>query len=251
MNTIDHDVLRRYLLGVADSETADDIDRRLFSEDEVFFERLLIAEDELIDDRAAQALGEEENRLFDSNFLNTEERRTKLEFALAVREYARTRRERRAGVWTWLGDHAAVPRWVLAAAASLVVLASGLAWQFGTAGRVPPALAVELSPGLLRDAGAETARVRLSSGCQIVHLDLATTPGRYTQYSASVHSDDGSPVWSQHGLSGAVRQGSVIVRLAVPCELLAEADYWVRLSGVSAGEAPSPLDRYDFRVLRQ
>jgi len=58
-------------------------------------------------------------------------------------------------------------------------------------------------------------------------------------------------IWSQHRLVGVPRDGSVAFRLTVPCDLLPEDDYWVRLSGLKPGAEPDPLDRYDFRILRR
>jgi hypothetical protein len=250
MNISSTDVMRRYLLGLADPESREALDARLFSDDQVFWERLTIAEDDLVDDYAAGELGAEESAAFASTFLCSEERRSKLAFAQAIRECARQGRPVRRGVWDWLRTPAAVPRWAAGVAASLVLMAAGLAWQINT-GILPPApLAVTVAPGLLRDAGAELARVRPSKGCQVVHLDLQAPAGPYTDYAATLHDQDGAPLWSQFSLAGTAREGMVVVRLAVPCDLLPEGDYWVRLSGVAPGQEPVTLDRYDLRVLR-
>ena len=84
-----------------------------------------------------------------------------------------------------------------------------------------------------------------------MHLDLTAGPEPYPAYAATVLDVNGAAIWSQHTLSGVARAGSVAVRLTLPCELLSEGDYWVRLSGLSPGQEPAPLGRYDFRVLRQ
>jgi hypothetical protein len=250
MNTSSTDVMRRYLLGLADPQSREALDQRLFSDDQVFWERLTIAEDELVDDYAAGGLGAEESAAFTSTFLCSDERRTKLAFAQAIREHARESRPARRGVWDWLRTPAAVPRWVAAVAASLVLVAAGLAWQLNTGIRPTAPLAVTVAPGLLRDAGAETARVRPAKGCQVVHLDLQAPARPYTEYAATLHDVNGAPLWSQFRLAGTAREGLVVVRLTVPCDLLPEGDYWVRLSGVAPGQEPATLDRYDLRVLR-
>jgi hypothetical protein len=115
---------------------------------------------------------------------------------------------------------------------------------------MPAAQAVSIAPGLLRDAGGEIARVVPTPGCQVVHLDLTTGAEPFPAYAATVYDVNGAALWSQHRLSGAAHAGSVVVRLTLPCELLPEGDYWVRLSGVAPGQEPAPLDRYDFRVLQ-
>jgi hypothetical protein len=251
MSTVSQDVMRRYLLGAADAETMREIEQRLFSDDQVFWERVAIAEDELVDECADGALEGEELALFDANFLVTAERRAKLEFARALGRYARQQEPRRHSLSDWLRVPAAVPRWAMAAAAVLVLLVPAVVWQFAPTGPRPASVAVSLVPGLLRAAGGEIVRVLPAPGCEVVHLDLTAGTEPYAAYAATVHDENGEAVWSQHKLTGVARAGSVSVRLTLPCELLPEGDYWVRLSGLSPGQAPAPLDRYDFRVLRQ
>jgi hypothetical protein len=250
MNSTANDVMRRYLLGLADPQSREELEQRLFSDDQVYWERLTIAEDELIDDHAAGALSEAESAAFTAAFLCSEERRSKLEFARAIRAYAREDRPASRGAWHWLRTPAVVPRWVTAVAASLVLMAAGLAWQLSTGTRPAAPLAVTVAPGLLRDAGADTVRVRPARDCQVVHLDLQAAAGPYPEYAATLHDENGAPAWSQFRMTGTLREGVAIVRLTVPCELLPEGDYWVRLSGVAPGQEPAALGRYDFRVLR-
>jgi len=250
MNAASPDVLRRYLLGGVDAGARDEIEERLLSDDRVFWERLAIAEDELIDDYAAGALDEAARAAFESRFLCTAERRAKLEFARALRDYARAKAATRTGVWDWLRVPAAVPRWAVAAAAALLLLVPGVIWQFVPAGRGPAAVSVSLAPGLLRDAGGEIARVVPEPGCQILHLDLAAGGEAYAGYAATIYDVNGGAIWSQHNVGGAARKGGTSVRLTLPCDLLPEGDYWVRLSGLAPGQEPAPLDRYDFRLLR-
>jgi hypothetical protein len=44
--------------------------------------------------------------------------------------------------------------------------------------------------------------------------------------------------------------GSSEMALILPAELLTEGDYYIQLQGIAPGAAPVPLQRYDFRVLR-
>lgn len=251
MNTTSHDVMRRYLLGLADPQSRDQLEARLFSDDQVFWERLTIAEDELIDDYAAGLLRDEEAVAFTSTFLCSDERRAKLAFAEAMRDCARERQPARRDAWSWLRAPAAIPRWVAAVAAVLVLTVAGLSWQLSL--RTSPAapIAVVLAPGLLRDAGSDAARVRPTPGCQVVHLDMQSSAGPYTEFAATLHDVNGAPLWSQFRLAGTTRAGAFLIRFTVPCEQLPEGDYWVRLSGLAPGQAPTALERYDFRVLRE
>jgi len=252
MNAVNQDVLRRYLLGAADAASSSEIEQRLFSDDRVFWERLAIAEDELIDDYAKDALDGDDQALFESRFLVTDERRARLAFARAFCDYAREHPAGRVGVRDWLRAPSSVPRWALAAAALLLMTIVPIAvLRVGSGGRAPAAFAVSLVPGVLRDAGTEVATIEVASGCQLVHLDLLAAANPYPAYSATVHDGNGMAIWSQHRLVGVPRDGSVAFRLTVPCDLLPEDDYWVRLSGLRPGEEPDPLDRYDFRILRR
>lgn len=253
MNAADRDALRRYLLGASEALTREEIERRLFSDDEIFWERLSIAEDELIDDYATGALDADDRVLFESHFLSTGERRARLEFARAIHAYARRRAPDRPGTWDWLRSPSAVPRWAMAAAALLVLtLLPAALWRMAPRDATPAVVAVSLSPGLLRGVGTSgVARVNLPQGCDVFHLDLLTGADAYATYSATIHEVSGEPIWSQHRLSGAAREGGVSVRLTLPCGLLPENDYWVRLTGVTPGQEPASLDRYDFRLLRE
>jgi len=252
MNAVNRDVLRRYLLGAADAASATEIEQRLFSDDGVFWERLAIAEDELIDDYARNALDGEDQALFESRFLVTDERRAQLAFARALGDYARAHSSRRAGVRGWLRAPALVPRWALAVAAGLLLAVAPIAvLQVGSGSRASAAVAVSLVPGLLRAAGHEIATIEVASACQVVHVELLAAADPFPAYSATVHDGNGMAIWSQHRLAGVTRDGSVAFRLTVPCDLLPEDDYWVRLSGLKPGEEPDPLDRYDFRILRR
>ena len=145
MNATDRDALRRYLLGASDALAREELERRLFSDDEIFWERLSIAEDELIDDYATGALDADDRALFDSHFLSTGERRARLEFARAIHAYARRREPGRLGAWRWLRSSSAVPRWAMAAAALLVLtLLPAAVWRMAP-GDVTPAVVVRLA----------------------------------------------------------------------------------------------------------
>src|SRR5687767_4378188 len=128
-------VLRRYLLGTIEPDVREDVERRLFSEDRIFWEQLCLAEDELIDDYVSNDLDDDERRSFEACFLSTEERQEKLGFARALKAHAggevdrdsqltglRRLRSRFAG-------NLAVPAWAAAAAAVLLIVLPGLTWQ--------------------------------------------------------------------------------------------------------------------------
>src|SRR5512145_2821737 len=74
------DQIRRYLLGVATPDEAEQVETDLLRGDENV-ERMLLIEDELITDYALGALGRRERELLEKNFFSTPERRTRLMIA--------------------------------------------------------------------------------------------------------------------------------------------------------------------------
>src|SRR5215213_4640229 len=79
-------LLRKYLLGDLDQGQQDQVEEQLFCDDS-FTERLSAAQDELINDYAANMLPEREQKLFEKNFVLSDERRNKIRFAHALELY--------------------------------------------------------------------------------------------------------------------------------------------------------------------
>ena len=244
----DESLLRRYLLGTVTAESRDGLEARLFTDDRLFWERVSIAEDELVSDYVQNALSGEEQQDFENNFLRTDERRAKVEFAKALHTYAEqpySSRESRSG---WLRRPMLSPAWALAAAALLVLVIQVPRYMAGGSGdgTTSGVVAVTLPPGLTRAAGGELTRVRLNANSRIVLLQLDQGSTTYASYRASVHHVDGDDFLAEVKLTPTPAG----LTLTLPAELLADGDYYVRLQGISAGAEPVQLKRYDFRVLR-
>jgi hypothetical protein len=242
------DVLRAYLLGRAAPATRESLEQRLFSDDDAFWERLCLVEDELVDRYVSGELDGEETTSFERHFLVTGERRARLELSRALFEYAQARKGQR-GSRGWLGRPLSFPAWTIAAAAALVLAVPAVVWHGATRGPVGDTSAW-LSAGLVRDVEGELARVALPEGCQLVRLHLDAGHWEHATYRATLHDVDGGPLWAQDRLAPAPVEGRRAVTLTLPCDLLPPEDYYVRLEGVTAGAPPAPLGRYDFRVLR-
>ena len=261
----DQSLLRQYLLGSATAESREALEARLFSDDRIFSERLSIAEDELVSDYVQRALNDAERQDFEKNFLCTNERRSKLEFLKALHAYAereassqprgetiraRTDRESR---WAWLRRPLVSPAWAIAAAAMLLLVIPVSRFVSSPAGPVSGSsvVATSLAGGLTRASDGELARVRLNNDSQIVRLHLASESSpRFTTYHASLFRVDDDVVVAEMRLTPGAETGRQEITLTLPAETLTEGDYYVRLQGVSPGTNPVPLQRYDFRVLR-
>ena len=251
----DETLLRRYLLGTVTDEARKDLDARLFSDDRIFWERISIAEDELVSDYVQNALNQVERQDFEHHFLCTDERRAKLEFAKTLHAYAAGTQPQshpaRESRWAWLRRPMVSPAWALAAAA-LLVLAIQVP-RFGarsTGDAASDVIAISLPAGRTRAAGGELTRVHLNANSRIVRLQLESESSRFAAYRAGVYHVDDDALLAEMKVAPPASAGSSEMALILPAELLTEGDYYIQLQGISPGAAPVPLQRYDFRVLR-
>jgi hypothetical protein len=117
-NTTDEEVIRRYLLGEVTPKERRRIQDRLF-QDSVFFNELLIIENELTDAYLFGRLNPQQRVQFEQHFLSTPERRRKLTIAQELKDYVRCQsveeghaagwlRRSLSLVWNYLTLHAAV-----------------------------------------------------------------------------------------------------------------------------------------------
>jgi hypothetical protein len=259
----DQSLLRRYLLGTAIPESREALEARLFSDDSIFYERLSIAEDELVSDYVQRALTDSERQDFEKYFLCTDERRAKLEFARALHAYAErsgdlersdaTKRSDtvRESPWAWLRRPLLSPAWAVAAAALLFLgVQVTRVGNSGDAVSGTNVVAISLPAGLMRAAGSELTRVRLNSKSEIVRLTLDPGSNRFDTYRASLFQVDDDAMVSETRLRPPSSTGKSEITLTLPAELLSQGDYYVKLQGISPGANPVPLQRYDFRVIR-
>jgi hypothetical protein len=84
---IDEKTIRQYLLGEMAEAEMSSFEEHLMTDDKLFG-LLLVVEDDLIDERAADELSAKEQARFDAYFLATPQRRERLQLALALHQYA-------------------------------------------------------------------------------------------------------------------------------------------------------------------
>jgi hypothetical protein len=89
VDNIDEELIlvRRYLLGALSDEEQDLLEKQFITDDE-FRERVLMTEDELIEDYLDNALSPEERERFTSHFLATPQQIQKLQFIKAMHHYS-------------------------------------------------------------------------------------------------------------------------------------------------------------------
>jgi hypothetical protein len=85
--TENNNLLRNYLLGELSEQEQEQVERRLLSEDD-FYEELLMAEDELIDDFVGDHLGPPDKSKFSQRFLTVPELQQDVRFARVLRKHA-------------------------------------------------------------------------------------------------------------------------------------------------------------------
>ncbi|HKP47516.1 MAG TPA: CHAT domain-containing protein [Pyrinomonadaceae bacterium] len=78
---------RLYLLGALSDPDSENFEQQLLTA-EGFYDELLAAENELVDDYLARRLRKDEQQMFERHFLNSPERAQKLRFAKALQRYA-------------------------------------------------------------------------------------------------------------------------------------------------------------------
>src|SRR5215207_2505261 len=79
-------MVRSYLLGTLKAEARAEIEERILS-DPATYEEISLLEEELIDQYVAGGLSKAEQRLFESNFLITDERQKNLRFGQLLKRY--------------------------------------------------------------------------------------------------------------------------------------------------------------------
>lgn len=79
-------LIRRYLLGELSEQEREQVEQRLLSDDD-FYQQLLIAEDEVVDEFVSDALTESERAKFSQRFLQVPELRQDVRFAAGLRKH--------------------------------------------------------------------------------------------------------------------------------------------------------------------
>jgi hypothetical protein len=275
LDSKEQQTVREYLLGQATQEDSSRVEERLLT-DGAFYEELLIAEDELIDQYLNGALPEHELERFESHFLLAPERQQQLRFARTLNKYLtaagaiskpeerlspeESYKERRVVTkpherpfFSFLPFRNPVLSYSLAAA--VVVLIFGISWvtvkNLRTSSSREPGnvFAVALEPGLIRDTG-EIKNFSIPPNSDTIRLQLALPDNQYQSYEAVLQDADGRPVTTSQGLQRQSARGQPTITVDVTANLLPPGDYRLKLSGLTSSNGDSEsVGSYSFRVL--
>ena len=259
------DRLIRYLLGDALPEAEQsDIEERYFTDD-VYFDRLLAVEDELIDGHVRGTLSESERARFETKFLESGRRRDKWEAQRAIAEFfrARARPENFLSACARLVRSLTPAARVLLASSALVLIAGvgvlgrgyfGLRREGDTL-RSRVAALERQAPGLPMVATFVLRAERLKSGpgneiqigsaarWVLLHLDLPAMASGYSEFDAALSTPEGLEIWHQNGLKANAGE----VEIGFPAQTLSHGDYVLSISA-NEGRRRILLPSYQFRV---
>ena len=251
------------------------VEERLMS-DSIFYEELLILEDELIDQYVRGRLSESDLATFEKYFLLSPEHRQKVRFARALSRYVDSAigedvsEERQIAKELVSPVKPAVPRadrsrsknrtfsfWpfqnpipVYAVAALLLVVIGGLSWmairsfQSVGPGRVFEATLVPV--GVIREGG-EMQTISMPPDTDTVRLNLVLPTDQYRDYGVELLASDGRSVLTQENLHSVEASAKKSLLVDVPAHLLNRDAFRLKLHARSAASFED-IATYTFRV---
>jgi hypothetical protein len=288
-DTKQQELIMQYLLGLARPEDLPSFEERIVT-DSQFYEELVIAEDELIDQYLSGELSESERERFENHFLLEPERQRKFVFGrvfnrlLDTAELAPDAAPLSEDVSEEIPDvpkpppkleHDILPRpvpsprpWYAAflpsqnpilsysLAAALVLVVGTVSWialkNWRSAGPQNPGkvLAVTLTPGLTRSEVNDIKRISVGPDVGTLRLRLQLTRDDYPNYRAALLSDDRSEVWTGDHLPVLNDGGIKFISADIPARLLTAGDYQIKLAGQTGNGSLESLASYSLRVVR-
>lgn len=267
--------IRQYLLGTLPAEQAEEFEKRLLIDGELY-EELSIAEDELIDQFLSGEMSVTEQERVETHFLRAPERRKQLSFARSLQRYVAANESgtlessesnvkapaesafgepeprKKRSFWSLLFPRN--PAVAFSLAGALVLIIVGGVWLanrlLNRQSQPQTVWAIELTPGLQRDNG-EIKSLAIPPNADTVRLELDLAEDQYQSYQAEVLNIDGRSVITSKDLKAQTVNRRRLVPLDVKPALLPPGEYRAKLSGQSAGGNLESLGSYPFKILRK
>jgi hypothetical protein len=271
--TEEQNAIRQYLLGQLSPAELPSVEERLLADSE-FYEEVLIAEDELIDQYLGDTLSLRDRESFEEHFLSSAERQRKLRFATALRKYvadSRTESQdeideenfvpvapvphvftRKDSFWSFLLLR--TPALAVSVACAILLVSGGalvIVKNYRQAKAPQSILAIELVPGLTRDGSEGIKRFAVPVGTGAVRFQLALSEDHYPNYEAILKDAEGRVVLKKGGLKGQSLNGHAAVVLEVDPSLIPPGDYQIKLNGTTANGSVESVAGYSFRVVNK
>lgn len=275
-------VIRRFLLGDVDEEERERIERRFISDRETY-EKIVVVEDELIEDYLEGSLTTADREKFLAQYGQTREEQRRLRIIQAIKQHAGARAKptqiatKTRSKWPVV---LSLPRlrnarfFVPVAAILIIVFVIGLVWlrdvrnqraqenkrltierelaELNSPSAVHPdtaqAVSLILAPITHRAAGPQPEH-RTRADVSILELKLLwIQKEQYSSYRAVLQRVGDGQQLSVPNLQVEKRDGSSAVLLKIPTRLLSRGLYQVSLTGFGSDHTPSHTEEYTFTV---
>lgn len=268
--------LRQFLLGNVDEEERERLES-LFITDSVVRERILAAEQDLIDDYLDGSLTSAEKQSFIQQYADTPVQKRKLRIATSIKDWATAQGKVsppsepvHASFWSRLRDIVwPKPAIAIPIAASAMVGVIALAFWLNSRmeshdtqlaiqeeivklnvpsslGQTPPKTSLELRPGSVRSGASQDQLViRPDSGIAELRL-LWNRPEQYPRYTAVVSRVNGKKLVTVPNLQPEADGKSI--RLRLPDHVLTTGSYQIELTGIADNGTKGLNEEYRFSV---
>lgn len=252
------------------------LEERLLT-DTVFYDELLMVEDELIDQYLSGEQSGAERESFEAHFILAPERQQKVRFARALKKYLSHIDELESedvvvaepspsgpvspvvpskSKRSFLPFLPANPILAYSLAATFVVVIGLVTWMAvnrlknPASGETGQVLAVVLTPGLSRslDSG-QIKKISIPPETQTLELQLELAKAEYATYRAEVLRSDQTMVAMVEGLKPATTSAKASITVSLSASLFKREDYSVKLAGKRADGIYEDVAGYVFRVL--
>ncbi len=266
-------VLREFLLGKVNDEERARIES-LFLTDPEAREKVLVVEQELIEDYLEDSLGTEDRETFLLRYGQTAAQRQQLRIDKAINDWAlkenASSQKVPASLSTWDRLRSMLrlrPQFVIPiATATMIAIVVGGVWLNSRMKRaaieqelaqlntevslrevLPNTASLVLSPIAVRSIEQQN-ELKKSPETRIVELNLPwIQKQRYPTYSAQIRRLGSDDAFMIRNLP-ATLEGPYAIRLRVPAQMLTRGQYQVLLRGVSAGGVADEIVEYQFAV---
>ena len=266
-------VLREFLLGKVGDEEAARIES-LFLTDSEARERVLVLEQELIEDYLEDTLTPDEREKFLLRYGQTAAQLQQLRITKAIKDWALRESSKKqivpVAISTWSRLRARLrlkPVFVIPiAVTAMIAIVCAAVWLNGRMKRaaIEQELAQLNTPASLREVPPQMVSMELppitarsleqgrefkkSTDSQTLELRLPwIQKERYSMYQADVRRVGGDESFTIHNLP-VENEGSSTIRLRLPARILSRGQYQVRLSGIDSGGIAGITEEYSFTV---
>lgn len=261
-------LLRQYLLGKVNDEERERIEK-LFLTDSQARDRVLAAEQDLIEDYLEDSLTTEDQEIFVSLYARTPEQQRNLRINKTIKDWAVTESQTTpngASIWSrFLETIRLRPAFVVPiAVAILVAIVVAYVWlnrrmeywaiekevaQLNTPASLSQTpsdmVTLQLAPVTLRSGAAQNEVPKRADTQSVEFQLLGIHKGEYPTYQAVIRRVGDNKLIATADVEA---EGSNPIRVRLPAHLLTKGSYRIEVIGIAADGSSSPIQEYTFVV---